>query len=42
MYGENAVRFFRLKRELDPRNTLRDPFLERTFGDLLQREYAGR
>ncbi|MGH2991096.1 MAG: FAD-binding oxidoreductase [Solirubrobacterales bacterium] len=42
MYGENAVRFFRLKRDLDPRKTLRDPFLERTFGDLLEREYAGR
>jgi decaprenylphospho-beta-D-ribofuranose 2-oxidase len=41
MYGENAVWFFRLKRELDPRKTLRDPFLERTFGDLLEREYAG-
>jgi decaprenylphospho-beta-D-ribofuranose 2-oxidase len=42
MYGENAVRFFRLKRVLDPRNTLRDPFLERTFGDLLERVYAER
>jgi hypothetical protein len=40
MYGENAVRYFRLKRELDPGRVLRDPFLERTFGDLLEREYA--
>jgi decaprenylphospho-beta-D-ribofuranose 2-oxidase len=40
MYGENAVRYFRLKRELDPGRVLRDPFLERTFGDLVEREYA--
>lgn len=41
MYGENAVEFFRLKRELDPRSILRNDFLERTFGDLLDRERAG-
>jgi len=41
MYGDYAVEFFRLKRELDPGGVLRDPFLERTFGDLLEREYAG-
>jgi hypothetical protein len=35
MYGEHAVEFFRLKRELDPGMVLRDAFLERTFGDLL-------
>jgi decaprenylphospho-beta-D-ribofuranose 2-oxidase len=38
MYGEHAVDFFRLKRELDPDGLLRNDFLERTFGDLLQRE----
>jgi decaprenylphospho-beta-D-ribofuranose 2-oxidase len=36
MYGEHAVEFFRLKRELDPRMMLRDDFLERTFGGLLE------
>lgn len=40
MYGDYAVEFFRLKRELDPGGLLRDPFLERTFGDLLERGYA--
>ena len=35
MYGDHAVAFFRLKSELDPSETLRDPFLERAFGDLL-------
>ena len=40
MYGDHAVEFFRLKRELDPAGILRDEFLERTFGDLLEREYA--
>jgi decaprenylphospho-beta-D-ribofuranose 2-oxidase len=40
MYGDSAVEFFRLKRELDPGCVLRDDFLERTFGDLLEREYA--
>jgi decaprenylphospho-beta-D-ribofuranose 2-oxidase len=35
MYGEHAIEFFRLKRELDPGMVLRDAFLERTFGDLL-------
>jgi decaprenylphospho-beta-D-ribofuranose 2-oxidase len=41
MYGDNAVEFFRLKRELDPGSILRNDFLERTFGDLLDRERAG-
>jgi decaprenylphospho-beta-D-ribofuranose 2-oxidase len=36
MYGEHAVEFFRLKRELDPEMLLRDDFLERTFGALLE------
>jgi decaprenylphospho-beta-D-ribofuranose 2-oxidase len=40
MYGDPAVEFFRLKHELDPGGVLRDPFLDRTFGDLLEREYA--
>ncbi len=35
MYGDHAVEFFRLKRELDPGGILRDDFLERTFGELL-------
>jgi decaprenylphospho-beta-D-ribofuranose 2-oxidase len=35
MYGDHAVEFFRLKRELDPHGILRDDFLERTFGELL-------
>ncbi|HEY7255049.1 MAG TPA: FAD-binding oxidoreductase [Solirubrobacterales bacterium] len=35
MYGDHAVEFFRLKRELDPRMLLRDDFLERTFPELL-------
>jgi decaprenylphospho-beta-D-ribofuranose 2-oxidase len=38
MYGDNAVQFFALKRELDPQGILRNAFLERTFGDLLARE----
>ena len=38
MYGDYANDFFRLKRELDPRGVLRNDFLERTFGDLLERE----
>jgi decaprenylphospho-beta-D-ribofuranose 2-oxidase len=40
MYGDHAVEFFRLKRELDPGGVLRNDFLERTFGDLAEREYA--
>lgn len=36
MYGDHAVEFFRLKRELDPEMVLRDDFLERTFGGLLE------
>jgi len=35
MYGDHAVEFFRLKRELDPQMLLRDDFLERTFPELL-------
>jgi decaprenylphospho-beta-D-ribofuranose 2-oxidase len=35
MYGDHAVEFFRLKRELDPQSLLRDDFLERTFPELL-------
>jgi len=35
MYGQNARDFFELKRELDPNLTLRNAFLERTFGPLL-------
>ena len=34
MYGDHAVEFFRLKRELDPNRVLQDDFLERTFGEL--------
>jgi decaprenylphospho-beta-D-ribofuranose 2-oxidase len=34
MYGENAQRFFTLKRELDPAGILRNDFLERTLGEL--------
>ncbi len=40
MYGENAAKFFRLKRELDPECVLCNAFLERTFGDLLRAEYG--
>ena len=36
MYGESAVRFFELKRELDPAGLLRNEFLERNFGALLE------
>jgi decaprenylphospho-beta-D-ribofuranose 2-oxidase len=36
MYGDNAIEFFRLKRELDPGGILRNDFLERTYGDLLK------
>ena len=36
MYGDNAIEFFRLKRELDPGGILRNEFLERTFGGLLE------
>ena len=39
MYGQNAIDFFRLKRELDPHCILRNEFLERTFGDLMTRTY---
>ncbi|HEY5816602.1 MAG TPA: FAD-binding oxidoreductase [Solirubrobacterales bacterium] len=35
MYGDHAVEFAQLKRELDPKALLRNDFLERTFGDLL-------
>lgn len=35
MYGPNAVRMFELKRELDPGLVLRNEFLERTFGGLV-------
>ncbi len=35
MYGEHAVEFFRLKRELDPGGILRNDFLERTFGQVV-------
>jgi decaprenylphospho-beta-D-ribofuranose 2-oxidase len=38
MYGDHAVEFFRLKGELDPGGVLRNDFLERTFGDLLERD----
>lgn len=40
MYGDHAVAFFRLKRELDPDGVLRNEFLERTFGDLLAADDA--
>lgn len=40
MYGESAVEFLRLKRELDPGGMLRNDFLTRTFGDLLERPAA--
>jgi decaprenylphospho-beta-D-ribofuranose 2-oxidase len=40
MYGDYAIEFFRLKRELDPQGVLRNDFLERTFGDLVEREHA--
>ena len=39
MYGDNAIEFFRLKRELDPDRVLQNDFLTRTFGDLLERSY---
>jgi decaprenylphospho-beta-D-ribofuranose 2-oxidase len=35
MYGQNALDFFKLKRELDPGGLLCNKFLERTFPDLL-------
>jgi len=37
MYGEHAVEFVRLKRQLDPKLLLRDEFFERTFGNLLSK-----
>ncbi|MGH2992424.1 MAG: FAD-binding oxidoreductase [Solirubrobacterales bacterium] len=40
MYGDNAIEFFRLKRELDPGGVLGNDFLTRTFGDLLERHSA--
>jgi len=40
MYGDNAVEFFDLKHELDPSGVLRNDFLTRTFGDLLERPTA--
>ncbi len=40
MYGANARDFFLLKKELDPDLVLRNAFLERTFGPLLN-EVAG-
>jgi decaprenylphospho-beta-D-ribofuranose 2-oxidase len=36
MYAESAERFFALKRELDPAGMLRNDFLERTFGELVE------
>jgi decaprenylphospho-beta-D-ribofuranose 2-oxidase len=36
MYGDHAAAFFDLKRELDPHGILRNAFLERNFGDLLE------
>jgi decaprenylphospho-beta-D-ribofuranose 2-oxidase len=36
MYGQNALDFFRLKRDLDPHCIFRNEFLDRTFSDLLQ------
>lgn len=36
MYGDHAVEFAQLKGELDPSGLLRNDFLERTFGDLLE------
>jgi decaprenylphospho-beta-D-ribofuranose 2-oxidase len=36
MYGDHAIEFFRLKRELDPHGVLRNDFLTRTFGDLVE------
>jgi decaprenylphospho-beta-D-ribofuranose 2-oxidase len=41
MYGDNAIEFFRLKRELDPEGVLRNEFLSRTFGDLLESHAGG-
>jgi decaprenylphospho-beta-D-ribofuranose 2-oxidase len=40
MYGDNAIEFFRLKRELDPAGVLRNDYLARTFGDLLDQRGA--
>jgi decaprenylphospho-beta-D-ribofuranose 2-oxidase len=36
MYGDNARRFVELKREVDPQSILRNDFLRRTLGDLLE------
>jgi decaprenylphospho-beta-D-ribofuranose 2-oxidase len=36
MYGQHAVEFARLKQQLDPKALLRNDFLERTFGELLE------
>jgi decaprenylphospho-beta-D-ribofuranose 2-oxidase len=35
MYGDHAVGFFELKRELDPGGVLRDEFMERIFGEVV-------
>jgi decaprenylphospho-beta-D-ribofuranose 2-oxidase len=36
MYGQNAKDFFELKKAMDPQCLLRNDFLDRTFGELLQ------
>ena len=41
MYGQDAIEFFALKRELDPDCVFRNEFLERTFPDLLPAECQG-
>jgi decaprenylphospho-beta-D-ribofuranose 2-oxidase len=35
MYGDHAVEFFELKRQLDPKCLLRNDFFEATFGEFL-------
>jgi decaprenylphospho-beta-D-ribofuranose 2-oxidase len=40
MYGDNAIEFVRLKRELDPGGVMRNDFLDRTLGDVLDADSA--
>jgi decaprenylphospho-beta-D-ribofuranose 2-oxidase len=41
MYGDNALDFVRLKRDLDPHCIFHNEFLERTFGELLKGDGYG-
>ena len=40
MYGAGATDFFALKKKYDPQGLLRNDFLDRTFGDMVDEAYA--